>query len=140
MDNIWPILLSSLIGIIPGTLALIGLWKLRKTQAERTDAERKDIEDQITERVLERARKEINGLTLENEKVTKELETVKKDRVKLTGRVRELEARCRKMQAKHESLEQMVESLKDGIMLLCQQLSDAGVEPVFVLEDTNEGD
>lgn len=133
MDSTWQLLLAALPGIIPGTFALIGLWRLRRTQAERTDAERKDIEDQITGRVLARAKKEINGLSCENK-------MLKEDNEELSKRVQSLEENSIVLHENHEKLQFLVVDLKDGVHLLCGQLSKVGIEPAFSIGELDGGD
>ena len=58
----------------------------------------------------------------------------------LKKRVGILEAKYKVVQKEQEELHEMVATLKDGIFLLCNQLSEAGLEPAFTLEELDGGD
>ncbi len=134
MDNLWQFLLVALPGIITGAIVPLVLnWRQKRAEAQKAEIEYKDIEDQITERVLKRAREEINGLTSENRALKKEMKIVKDEKEALTARVGILEA-------EYIRLEKLIEDLKDGFKVVCDQLRDAGIEPAIKLEDLNGGD
>lgn len=172
-DLFWQLLFTALIGITTGAVVpLILQWRSKgaeaaksKEEAEKTEAERKDIEDRITARVLERAQKEVESLSLKNEDLEKDVrklegliaervlirteefiafslekDELKKANDKLMDRVQQLEDRCVIMQAEQERVLAKVACLERGIGLLCEQLSDAGMEPVFSIEELDEGD
>lgn len=134
MDNVWQFLLTALIGITTGAVVpLVLQWRSKRAEAAKTEAEQKDIEDQITERVLKRARAALNGLTSENKELKAEMSAVKEEKEALAARVEILES-------EYSRLEGLVEDLKEGFMVLCGQLRDAGIEPAISLEELNGGD
>jgi chromosome segregation ATPase len=143
MDSIWQLLLTAIIGIITGAVVpLILQWRSKRAEAIKLTAESvkieidgKNIEDQITERVLERAKSHINGLSSENLNLKTQLEIVQREKEELAERVRQLEEKDLITQVKYTELLAMFNALKEGICLLCEQLNEVGIEPVFVIEE-----
>lgn len=141
MDEFWQLLLVAMPGIITGAVVpLILQWKSKRAEAKKLEADYKVIEDDITERVLKRAREEINGLTSENKVLKKDLDDVKEEKKALADRVEHLENRCVVMQGEYDRLEALFNELKERFVQVCNQLRNAGIEPEISIEDLNGRD
>jgi len=124
--------IAALCGIMPATYAIYqGRKKVR--------IEEKDLEDQITERVLARARGELDRLGSENIELRKKvscLEISSMENETLRNRVRELESQLKTLQAAHEDLARkyeevcrFVEEQEDCIFELTTQLEENHIKP-----------
>lgn len=114
-------LLAALIGIIPGCYAIYAQRREKKAAAANLEAEARKLADEITERVLRRARDEMAELTEEN--------------VALKKRLADFEERHNR---EIGELTSMVECLRNGVEQLCNQIRELGHEPVFNLEPEDE--
>lgn len=130
MTEIWQLLLTALVGIISGAVVPVILqWRSRRAEAKKITVEYRKIEDEITERVLRRAKEEISGLVLENEELRNRIRDVVEEKKKLACRVNQLEDKCVVMQAEYDRLLVMLDELRAALESVCKQLSDAGIKP-----------
>lgn len=110
--------LGALLGIIPGVYAIIAQRRERKAASLKHEVETRRLEDEITARVLERAKDEIAELTEENMTLSKEI---------------------RDLKAEVEVLRKLVNRLKTGVRQLCVQIEELGHDPVFDLDEEVDG-
>ena len=113
--------LGAMIGIIPGTYAIYAQRREKRATSQRAEAEARRLTDEITERVLERAKSEIADLTEEN--------------MTLRLKLARLEA---KYDSEIASLARRVAFLTNGVRLLCCQIRELGHDPVFDLDEEDE--
>lgn len=110
-------ILIALIAAAPGLFALIGTLKKDSAEASKTRSEREQLEDEITARVLQRARSEIDALHAELEREREARRDLEQRHIGVLERVRLLESER--------------EEWKIGIGLLLGQLINAKIEPTW---------
>ena len=93
----------SVLSALGALAAAVATWRKNRADVDKTDAEAKSLEDQITERVLKRA----------NEELKKRDERIDELTVEVTAMRRENE------------------SLRLGVYALCKQIEALGHTPVY---------
>ena len=145
-------LLAALIGMISGVYAVWSQRRSTAASADKAEAEKEKITEEITKIVLERAREEVKSLRGENEflegenlalkkrvdnleVVCEEIKTLRTEHQKAVEENVALKQRMTELEAEQKRLLQLVRRLEDGVRQLCKQVREAGLEPVFTVNE-----